>query len=1108
MKTGILDKTSSLQKGNTEFREGRYIKSIAHYEEALQRYPQLHNVITANIALAKAKIKEAVRPEFIKSNPTDIAVAWVHNSRDLMTHKYRVHNYEKHLANRQIVSVVILEDDLSATDLSDIDILVLCRIDANELLLDKVGKFRSSGKPVVFDIDDLVFDPDLVLNIRHIASRDDAYRIRLQNMFARLKRTMLACDYATVSTFALKKEVERFGIPAYIIPNNIPDEEVERAETLVQLGLKKRNLHTRIGYFSGTATHEYDFMECSDALYEIMEENDQTQFMIIGHLDAVSQFKKFGNRFIQLAIMPHEKMLEYLATVHINLAPLEYKNRFTQGKSELKIFEAALFGIPTIASPTASYGALIRNGFNGFLAYNKEDWKTALSRMIVDSSNRRKIGCNAKTTIADRYLIKNTLSEYDVLLKSVKYNTLRLPSIRTYPAFNATVPSVSIVSILYKKEREVWWFLESLRRQDFELRYEIILIDDCCPGETVKIVNDFVDKIIPLPDSNKLMSVRLVKNTENKGNCFSRNRGIDEAKGDIIVIVDADCMLDCGYLSSHYKAHLSGMCDVVIGPKGIETNNRPPMSVLNIYNIDTARAVQDANPQDGVNQDSFVNCVTRNLSINRSILCNLGAQVFDELFSYSRSPESGFGWEDVELGARLYQLGARIKYLDNTASIHISHPPAVDNNDKPVRSLKNFRRLHEKHSFLKTVSHAWSTRTFNAITTWCDKAKQDVSDNADYLYLKNAFESVSKWPTFVKQAKQLKILTYRWHCPHQYELYRSGHEFTLVTGLGTALTEDWDWSSRPLPANAQFKNIHDINVEEYDLAILHFDENVLCPSNSYNPDKAKQMVPDDWGAAFIAALSWNLPKIAICHGTPQFYGQYDRNYTQDNLGDVIEGQRTILVEALKNITVVCNSYQAQEEWSFYNSKVIWQGFAPHEYLPVKTPGECKILTMSKEAIENRPHYNGYFVMNDISLALGERYPMGNLHVLSPPHTYIPRTNEWAKVKYENYTRELARHSVYVNPTVRSPMPRTRGEAMMAGLVSVSLRNHDVDMFIDNGVDGFYADSSAEMAEQIKFLAANDTFRFEMAVKSRRKAIDVFNQHRYLSTWENLISEVL
>ena len=43
-------------------------------------------------------------------------------------------------------------------------------------------------------------------------------------------------------------------------------------------------------------------------------------------------------------------------------------------------------------------------------------------------------------------------------------------------------------------------------------------------------------------------------------------------------------------------------------------------------------------------------------------------------------------------------------------------------------------------------------------------------------------------------------------------------------------------------------------------------------------------------------------------------------------------------------------------------------------------------------------------------------------------------NAYALAKFRRYVDELRRYSVYFNPTLRSPMPRARGEPMMCGVV--------------------------------------------------------------------------
>ncbi len=73
-------------------------------------------------------------------------------------------------------------------------------------------------------------------------------------------------------------------------------------------------------------------------------------------------------------------MQRLIGEVELNLAPLQ-DNRFTNCKSELKYFEAAITGTLTIASPTYAFRNALRDGENGFLA-NDTEWETKIRAAI------------------------------------------------------------------------------------------------------------------------------------------------------------------------------------------------------------------------------------------------------------------------------------------------------------------------------------------------------------------------------------------------------------------------------------------------------------------------------------------------------------------------------------------------------------------------------------------------------------------------------------------------------------------------------------------------------------------------------------------------------
>jgi glycosyltransferase involved in cell wall biosynthesis len=655
----------------------------------------------------------------------------------------------------------------------------------------------------------------------------------------------------------------------------------------------------------------------------------------------------------------------------------------------------------------------------------------------------------------------------------------------------ARQPRVSVVSILYDKEDEAPLMLRSLFEQTYAGEIEIIFVDDRSPDRSVEVVERFVAEY-PKPAGRKLPTVSIIRSELNRGNCTSRNLGIAGAGGDLIVVIDADCIVNRDFVRRHVDAHAFGDCEVTIGPFNIETGDREPAQVLAEYEAQPWLALEHADLQDPVNRPSFLNCITRNFCINRSAI---RGELFDPLFSYSADPATGFGWEDVEMGYRLHQQGARIRFVADAFSIHISPPAARPDPQKPVRSLRNFRRLFEKHPEFAMSTHRWSSETLARIDAWARSCNADVREDVQYVAAKLALPGA---PAIRTKPRRLRVLTYRWHVPHQYELYKLPFDFTLVTNLGSPMSDKWDYGQRPFPVNARMVEASRVDPKDFDLAILHFDENVLAPENTNG------VIGPEWGAAFRWFLeNVRLPSVAVCHGTPQFHGQYRPAYSGADLMQPIEAERIRLVQALADMMVVCNSHQAEAEWRFQRSRTIWHGFDPAEFPPATY--ERGILSPLGPLVMSRPHYRGYYVYRQVFDGLQDELRPHSLHVAEPHFAHTG--NGYAEAKYRLYVNQIRRYSVYFNPTLRSPMPRARTEPMMCGVVPVSAKNHDVDRYIKNGVNGFYSEDPRELRDQLLFLHKNPAAVRRIGAEARRTACTVFNYDRYLNDWLELVDAV-
>jgi len=1031
-----------------------------------------------------------------------VEVLWVINSHDKSTQRYRVFNLIEVLRESGVTSVVASDRALEDIDLSSTSLVVLNRIGWSQTLKKFFQKAKKYNIPVIFDIDDMVFDPSTLHLLR--AHSVPEKRGPMSYAMNAWRETMRNCDYVTVSTEALLLIAHQKGARPFVIPNNIPKGLIDKITAKSGILKKKRN-HVYIGYFSGTSTHLVDFEECADAVYKVLKLYEYASFVLVGEYEKSERFNNFGDRFIYIPLQNYENMLRLVADMDIVLAPLELNNAFTDCKSQLKVFEAAAFGVPCVASPVRSYLSYVKDGVSGYLAATPDEWEGKLSKLIESSQLRMCMGEQATKTILPAFLSSSVglLAEqtYRHIIREFKTKeTHRHVRSTTKEKGIAKVkkrPAISIVAPLYNKMNEVEYFLDSIYFQDTDELIEVILIDDLCPQASGDVAKKYVERL-EQSSVRSNVDVIILRNEKNLGNCSSRNRGLREACAPIVMVVDADCLFDHGVVACHLAAHYSESCDVAVGLRGIETESDHPLHRLGLMRVDPDRARRAARFQDSIVPGSFVNCVTRNLSFNRKKYSKL---FFDEEFSYTRNPKSGFGWEDVEFGYRLYLKGARIKFLNDNISLHVTHEYDLQNPEKPKRSLRNYARLFVKHPELPSTSPAWSRHTFTAITRWLEKFDHPVKKLQDWSVVDKALADIPK-KIYRSPDRPLRVLTHRWHCAHQFELYRLGHKFDLVRSAGTTMCDNWEWRHRPMPENARFVEFEAIHPNEYDLAIIHFDENII------HPERCHGHVPTDWGRTAKAILQYSndIPTVAICHGTPQFSGQYDINFNGETLGRIDEQSREEVVRLFEGVTVICNSHQAKDEWKFGNSRVIWHGFSASDF-PFGQ-GSGNVLAMEERKLRQRPHYNGWFEYEGVVKQLTKDLLPTTLEMGALDEQFRTDPIVGSEKRFFRYARELGKHDIYLNTTLRSPMPRMRGEAMMAGCIPISLNNHDVNMFIENGKNGFFSNSVEELADGIKFIMSNDVAREKMRGMARNVALSKFSLDRYLREWSQVIDEVL
>lgn len=336
---------------------------------------------------------------------------------------------------------------------------------------------------------------------------------------------------------------------------------------------------------------------------------------------------------------------------------------------------------------------------------------------------------------------------------------------------------------------------------------------------------------------------------------------------------------------------------------------------------------------------------------------------------------------------------------------------------------------------------------------------------------------------------KIRIFGVPWHAANQYEMLKLADKYPVEFTYLINNVRRWSKKvPRPIPEHLKWATYYEKG--KYDLAILHIDQQAADPAIGKGQlyRQLNEVITD-------------IPKIVINHGTPM----WDENFTEDlviNGGTVHTSRGPRQMEGIKTIVgdnfMVVNSYTAVERWGWGYPLI--HGMSPEEWWDL--PKEPRVTVVIGPGGLDK--YYNRTLLSYIKARVKEKSG------LDVQHVSVNALTGFENPSFDDYREFLGKSLLFVNPTLDSPMPRSRTEAMLSGCLVLSSKYHGFEEYIEHGVDGFVVpDNPLSYAETIDQLLNNHYEEVvEMGQRGKLKAQKLFHVDRYHEDLYKIITHIV
>ena len=329
--------------------------------------------------------------------------------------RYRVLNKAEQLRKHGFAVKVVNLSDFQLSMAQNASHIIIYRSPISPELLRLCHLAKEYGKPVFFDIDDLVFDTVYTDQLSYTQGLNSVEKGNYDAGVRNYGYMLENCDGAITSTNQLQEELKKYQSKVLLNRNLASDDLIAISSQYIKDYSQASGI-VKIGYFSGSISHNENFELIKPAIKQLLKRYSNVQLHIVGILDIPKDMKPFENQIVTHDYVDWDKLPALISEVDINLAPL-VDSIFNRAKSEIKWIEAALVKVPTVASKIGAFSDMVIDGETGLLATD-DKWFDKLEALVLAPESRQKLAESAYRAVLENC----TLSKKDEMVTYFEQN--------------------------------------------------------------------------------------------------------------------------------------------------------------------------------------------------------------------------------------------------------------------------------------------------------------------------------------------------------------------------------------------------------------------------------------------------------------------------------------------------------------------------------------------------------------------------------------------------------------------------------------------------------------------------------------------------------------